>query len=451
VDPVTTPDVPRFATRRLLSDCVHCGLCLDACPTYKELGHEPDSPRGRLWLMKALADGRLEPTAPVVRHLDQCLGCRACETACPSGVHYGEVLEATRGWLEGASVPGRVAARSPRAPRTWRDRLLRDVIVGRVMASPGLFRLSVGALRLASRLGLSGLAGSLMPAAFDAKTWARALDPDPVVDWSRLPGARTTGIPDGAAVVITAAPPVHGRALLLTGCVMSGVFGRVNAATAGVLAANGWEVIVPRGDACCGALAAHAGLADRARELAARAAATFSRVEADVIVTNAAGCGAMLKEYHHWTEGGLATARRARDVSELLAARPLRGPLRAPFSRPDGRRVRIAYHDACHLAHGQKLVNEPRALLAQLPGVELVPLAESDVCCGSAGSYNILEPAMARRLGDRKARNIAAAAVDVVVAGNSGCLTQIRGSLPAGGGMPATKHLLEILAAALPV
>jgi glycolate oxidase iron-sulfur subunit len=444
-------DAPRFATNRLLSDCVHCGLCLEACPTYKELGHEPDSPRGRLWLMKALAEGRLEPTAPVVRHLDLCLGCRACETACPSGVHYGEVLEAARGWLEGASVPGRQAARAPRAPRSLRERMLRDVIVGRVMSSPGLFRLSIRALRLARRFGLARLAGALMPSAFDARTWADALDPDPVTDWSQLPGARTTGVPDAAAAVIAAVPPVHGRALLLTGCVMKGVFGRINAATARVLAANGWEVIIPAGDVCCGALAAHAGLSDRARELAGRAAATFARLEADVVVTNAAGCGAMLKEYDHWIDTGTVVARRARDVSELLATRPLRTPLRTPFAHPDGRLVRIAYHDACHLAHGQRITAEPRALLAQLPGVELIPLTESDVCCGSAGSYNILEPQMARRLGARKARHITDVAPDLVVAGNSGCLVQIYASLTARGGTaPRTRHLVEVLAEALP-
>jgi len=447
--------MPRFATERLLADCVHCGLCLDACPTYKEMGQEPDSPRGRLWLMKAMAEGRLEPTATLVGHLDSCLGCRACETACPSGVQYGAILESARGWLERparSDDPDRAA----RAPRSMREQFLRRIAVGHVMADPGLFRLSIRALRLADRLGLGGLASALMPKGFDPRLWARALTPAPMTNWSEFPGARP--LEGGAAIVIPATPPKRGRVAFLTGCVMSGVFGRVNEATVRVLAREGWEVVIPTGAQCCGALAAHAGLADDARRLADKVAEAFRANPADWIVTNAAGCGAMLKGYQHWIKDGADIATRTRDISQILAQHPLRDPLSPPHrllsAKKHSEPIRIAYHDACHLAHGQRITAEPRALLAQVPGIELVPLAESDVCCGSAGSYNILEPEMAARLGRRKAGHVRATRPDIVTAGNMGCLVQIRGSLlaPEGdvarGRTPITCHLVEILDAA---
>lgn len=448
-------ETPRFATERLLTDCVHCGLCLDACPTYKEMGHEPDSPRGRLWLMKAMAEGRLEPTATLVGHLDNCLGCRACETACPSGVQYGAILESARGWLE-RSPRSDDPERTARAPRSMRQQFLRRLVVGRVMADPRLFRLSIQALRLADRLGLGGLTAALMPQGFNSALWSRALEPEPVTDWRQFPGARP--LERGAAILIPAAPPKRGRVAFLTGCVMSGLFGRVNEATVRVLAREGWEVLIPTASHCCGALAAHAGLADDARRLADKMAATFRANPADWIVTNAAGCGAMLKEYHHWIKDGADIATRTRDVSQILAQHPLRGPLAPPHrlvpAKKHGEPIRIAYHDACHLAHGQRITAEPRALLQQIPGITLVPLAESDVCCGSAGSYNILEPAMASRLGRRKAGHVRAARPDIVTAGNMGCLVQMRGSLTAPGNEsaassgPITLHLVEILAAA---
>ncbi len=446
-------EVPRFATERLLADCVHCGLCLDACPTYKELGHEPDSPRGRLWLMKAMAEGRLEPTATVIGHLDNCLGCRACETACPSGVQYGAILESARGWLERLPRSDEPADEKP-ARRSWRDRFRRQVVVGRVMADPVLFRWSVQGLRLADRLGLGGLAAALMPPGFEPRHWARALAPEPMTNWMQFPGARR--VEPNAAILIPATPPIRGRVAFLTGCVMSGLFGRVNEATVRVLAREGWEVLIPAGKSCCGALAAHAGLADDARRLADKMAATFRASPADWIVTNAAGCGAMLKDYDHWIDRGADIATRTRDVSQILAQHPLRGPLSAPHrlvpAKKRGEPIRIAYHDACHLAHGQRITAEPRALLAQIPAIELVPLAESDVCCGSAGSYNILEPLMAARLGQRKAGHVRSARPDIVTAGNMGCLVQMVGHLMEPGSLPpVTAHLVEILEASAAV
>lgn len=317
------------------------------------------------------------------------------------------------------------------------------------MADPGLFRLSIQAMRLADQLGLGGLAAALMPRGFESRRWAGALRPEPMANWMRFPGARSVN--KGGAIVIPGAPPLSGRLAFLTGCVMSGLFGRVNEASVRVLLREGWEVLIPTGSTCCGALAAHAGLADDARRLAERTAARFRENPVDWIVTNAAGCGAMLKEYDHWTSGGTGLAARARDVSQILAQNPLRGPLMPPYrllpTKRHGEPIRVVYHDACHLAHGQRITAEPRALLAQIPGTEIVPMAEGDVCCGSAGSYNILEPEMAARLGHRKAGHVRAARPDIVTAGNVGCLVQIRGSLVATEKvpLPTTAHFMEIL------
>lgn len=402
-----------FGVPRDFNDCVHCGLCLNACPTYLETGQEPDSPRGRIYLMKGLAEGRYDLAPEAVRHLELCLGCRACETACPSGVRYGHLLEEARGWLRD---PGDGPQPLP---------LFQRFLISRVMTDPGRFRLAIQATRAASRIGLGGLAGLLMPEGFDAAGWA-----------GRLAPAERPVLP----LVTPAVPPVHGRVAFLTGCVMDGLFGAVNAATVRLLAREGWEVHVPRDQVCCGALPAHAGLLQRARDLAQQNERAFRVLEFDYLVTNAAGCGATLKE------GPGALASRARDISEVLALHPLRGPIKP-------RAVKTVYHDACHLAHGQKITAEPRALLAQVPGLTLLPLAECDLCCGSAGSYNITEADMAGRLGARKARRILESGAELVVAGNAGCLVQMRVALEAAAAAcdppretPRVRHLVEILA-----
>lgn len=428
----------RFGTRRDFSDCVHCGLCLNACPTYLEVGQEPDSPRGRIYLMKGLAEGRFETTPDVVRHLELCLGCRACETACPSGVHYGHLLETARSHL-----------RDPHdGPRPLP--LFQRVLIGRIMTDPTLFRLAIQATRLAERIGLAGVIGLLMPRGFDAPAWARRM---------------ALGERAAPRTLYPAAEPRHGRVALLSGCVMDGLFRHVNDTTARLLAHEGWEVHVPRAQVCCGALPAHAGLRERARELARGNLEAFggsgggSDTAYDYIVTNAAGCGAQLKEYGALLSADVSAARReaaarvalrARDVSEVLALHPLRGPLKP---RP----VRAVYHDACHLAHGQRITAEPRALLAQVPGLILVPLPEGDLCCGSAGSYNITEAAMAGRLGRRKAERILDTGAELVVSGNAGCLMQIRAALDEAAAAlspprtpPQVRHLVEILGARPP-
>ena len=408
-----------FGVPRDFSDCVHCGLCLSSCPTYLELGQEPDSPRGRIHLMKGLAEGRIDLSPGLVRHFDLCLGCRACETACPSGVHYGRLIETTRGWLE------------ENHPRSRRISFLRKWIVGHVMTRPSLFRMAVRGTRLAERLRLPGLARFLLPPGFDPVAWSRRLRLQERESFPR---------------VIPAVPPVRGRVALLTGCVMDGLFRETNLRTAHVLARQGWHVVIPRGQVCCGALLVHNGMMNRARNLAAKNSRSFSLEDVDYVVTNAAGCGAQMKEYGPLLAGrpevkeGAKLALKTRDVSEILDLHRLRPPLNEI-------RVRAVYHDACHLAHAQNVTVAPRSLLRQIPGLELVVLPESDVCCGSAGSYNITESEMAARLGRRKAENILSTDPDLVVAGNAGCLVQIEAALEeaAAGRTPRVVHTIDLL------
>lgn len=392
--------------RRFL-DCVHCGLCLSACPTYVELGTEMDSPRGRIHLMKGLADGVLEPTREVVEHLDLCLGCRACETACPSGVRYGELLEATREHL--ATAPSR---------RRWKAAL--SHLVTAVFPDPGRLRQALSPLRLLQRTPLWPLARRLVPQA--------ALLPPLEVAQPLAPETPPRG-------------DERARVGLLAGCVNRVLFSATNAATVRVLARNGCRVLTPPQEFCCGALHLHAGERPRAREMARAAIAAFP-ADLDAVLVNAAGCGAAMKEYGHLLAGDPAWAERARefagrvkDVSEFLAALPFEPP-RAPL------RARATYHDACHLAHGQGIREQPRALVRAIPGLELVELEEADHCCGSAGSYNLTEPAMARRLGARKARHIRATGASCVLAANPGCALQISAQL---AGEVEVLHPVELL------
>ena len=367
-----------------LDACVHCGLCLAACPTYVELGNEADSPRGRIQLVRGLSTGALEPTAEVARHLDLCLGCRACETACPSGVPYGRLIEGVRPLVE--------ARRSPVA------RLLRRLLAS-ALTTPALARLVFAPARM--------VAGRRALARLPLLGYAAALEP-----------RRTRRLP---AVLEPEGPP-RGTAMLLTGCVADVLFHDTNVATARLLVRAGVRVIVRRDLGCCGALAAHLGVADRAHRLARDVVRVVDESGADWLVTNAAGCGAHLRGLDHVLAGdpaAMRVVRKTRDALELLAE--LGSP---PPSRRFERRV--AVHDPCHLAHGQGVRAPIRALLAAIPGVELVELAESDWCCGSAGTYNLTEPAMAARLLARKLDHVERSGADVVVAANPGCLLQMR-------------------------
>jgi glycolate oxidase iron-sulfur subunit len=405
------PGSPLEQERAGLDACVHCGFCLQACPTYLALEDENDSPRGRLLLMGSLLEGTVAPNDETVgRHLDQCLGCRGCETACPAGVPYGRLLEATRATLiEHRPLPLIARAMLAIFARPW---ALRPFLAGaRLTRGTGIARLLARVLpgRLAS------------PFAILAAT-ARAA----VTSWQPRRDA------------------TKGRAALLTGCVMEGLFTEVNRATERTLAQQGWDVVACEGQRCCGALHAHAGDAEGARELARTNIAAFEASGAGTIVMNSAGCGAMCKEYAHllgddpaWAARAKAFSERVRDVHELLEP-PLGG---AATASP----VSVAYDAPCHLHHGQRVITPPVALLSALPAVSLVPLADSDQCCGSAGIFSLVRPDVAEKVLAPKLARIRESGAAIVATGNPGCLMQIGGGLIRDGGAVVTRHPVELL------
>jgi glycolate oxidase iron-sulfur subunit len=396
-------------------DCVHCGICLPQCPTYKVLAQEMDSPRGRLYLMRAATEGRIGLTENFVLHMDRCLGCRACETACPAGVPFGRLIEETRGQIE------------RRVARPLARRLLRRLVLG-TFPHRGRLAAVLAAARLYQASGLQRLvrASGLL---------ARL---PRLAAMERLLPARG-GAPRGALPAETApAGPSRGTVALLEGCVQSLLFPGINQATVRLLARAGYRVVVPPAQVCCGALHLHGGDRATARALARRNLAAFG--DADWIVTNAAGCGAAMRDYGHLVPDDARAAERGarvRDVTELLAEH-LPGPCQALD-------LTVTYHDPCHLAHGQRVREAPRTLLRAIPGLRVVELAEADLCCGSAGVYNLMEPEIARRLLDRKIAHIAATGAGVVVTGNPGCLLQIRMGLAERGLPVQACHPVELL------
>ncbi len=404
------PATRRFVDYEKFLDCVHCGLCLSACPTYVELGTEMDSPRGRIYLMKGLEEGSLEMTPDVARHLDLCLGCRACETACPSGVRYGDLIESARSFVEEHH------RRSP-----WDA--LRRRLVTMFFPHPQRLRLLLFPLRLLELVGVLSLLRRVSSVV--------AMLPR-LTSWAPLPE------------VVPARGVEIQRVGLLAGCVAQVLFAETNRATVRVLTRNGCSVTTPRGQQCCGALYLHAGARREALECARHTIDVFP-ADLRAIVANAAGCGAMLKQYGElladdpvYAERAHAFSAKVRDVNEFLAALPLEAPRGTV-------RARVTYHDACHLAHGQGVREAPRALLRAIPGVELVELADSDMCCGSAGSYNLTEPQMARRLGERKVANIEATGATCVAAANPGCAMQIQAGLRRAGSTARVLHPVELL------
>ena len=402
----TSFDEHRPPQRELLDDCVHCGFCLPTCPTYQLWGEEMDSPRGRIYLMDLAEKGEISLEGSFATHIDRCLGCMACTTACPSGVQYDRLLEAVRPQVE------RNVEREPS------DQLFRDAIFS-------LFPYK-------RRLRAAALPGGLYQAI------------------RRIPAIRKLAekLPDRIAAMESLLPPVsvrdafaklpvhtpaqgtrRGAVALLTGCVQDVFFHRVNAATARVLAAEGWDVVVPRDQQCCGALELHAGREEPALGRARREIAVYEGLyqggAIDFVVTNVAGCGSSMKEYGHllsddpaWASRAAAFSSRVRDVHEVLASAPPQAP-RHPVN------ARVAYHDACHLGHAQKVRAQPREVLRSVPGVEVVDLPEAELCCGSAGIYNMIAPEAANELGVRKAANVASVKPDIVVTANPGCLLQI--------------------------
>ncbi|PZA08777.1 MULTISPECIES: glycolate oxidase subunit GlcF [unclassified Meiothermus] len=389
--------------------CVHCGFCLPACPTYQVLGEEMDSPRGRIFLMKEVLEGhlQLEEAAP---YLDRCLGCLGCVTACPSGVPYGELITTFRGWSE------------PKRHRSPFRRVFR-LAIQETLPYPPRFRMAAALGRLGKLLR------PLLPRVLQAPL---DLLPD------QLPMAEP--LPE----VVPAVGTRRARVAFLAGCVQQVLEPGFNAATLRVLAQNGVEVVIPKGQGCCGALAMHTGERERALGFARNNLRAFPK-DVDAIVSNAAGCGSGLKEYPLLFHGepeeaeAQAFAGRVRDVSVFLAELGITPP--PPLKNP----LRVAYHDACHLAHAQGVRAEPRKLLRSVPGLELVEIPEGELCCGSAGTYNLEQPAIAAALGERKAKNILATGAQMVATGNIGCFTQIQTHLKRLGRELPVLHTLEVL------
>ena len=403
----------------LIARCVHCGLCLPTCPTFSELGVEMDSPRGRIRLMKNVWDGRLDAdSAAFAEHMARCLDCRACETACPSGVSFGKLMESARSQVVAVRAPGLAEA------------LLRRAVFRGLITSPGRLALFARFGHLSKRLGARRV---LRLARLGRLAELLDLVPDRAPTSQDLPPR------------YAAAGPARGTVALFTGCVMRSAFADTNAATARVLARNGIDVLVPEAQTCCGALHAHAGERGDARELAKRNIEALEGLAVDAFIVNAAGCGANLKEYGWllkddagWAERGEAFSRRVKDASEYLAGVGLAAP-------PREVRATVAYDDPCHLLHGQKIAAQPRALLAAIPGLTIVPLAEADWCCGSAGTYNVTQPELARRLGHRKATHVLASGAEMVVTANPGCQMQIEAALRREGARIPVVHLMDLL------
>jgi glycolate oxidase iron-sulfur subunit len=395
----TAPKLGAAIDYELFMDCVHCGLCLSSCPTYVETGNENDSPRGRIYLWRAVTDGRAELSDEVRRHLDLCLECRACESACPSGVQYGQIIGS---YKKDMARLGYVAPTLGRLQR-W--------MLFHLTPYRGRMRWALAPLRLMQRVGLGGAVRRLSRLLPPPLRRMQDMVPRLAPHYGRLPE------------VLPAEGKRRARVALFIGCAADAFFPRTTLATARVLQRNGCEVWVPRGQGCCGALHYHAGLVGPARDFAAANSAAFGKELAgvDAIINNAGGCGPVLREYSHLlpdTPAAAAFAAKSRDISEFLVEL---GPVQPEHPLP----IRATYHDACGLSHAQKIRQPPRQLLSLIPGLELVPLAETEHCCGAAGSYNLTQPEMSQALGLRKAKNVLDTGAQAVFTGNVGCLLQI--------------------------
>ncbi|MGC1615691.1 MAG: glycolate oxidase subunit GlcF [Candidatus Acidiferrum sp.] len=428
--PVTAPlpsafDAHHPPSTDIIDKCVHCGFCLPVCPTYVLWNEEMDSPRGRIYLMKIASEGAANMNPQWVNHFDTCLGCMACMTACPSGVDYGKLIEATRAQIE------------RHHPRSIGEKLHRRFLFA-VFTRPDRLRLLRWPLLAYQKSGLQSLVRSvgllkLFPKRLQTM---EALMP-------KL--GQNERVPE-----ITAAQGTQRRRVgLLLGCVQREFFPEVNAATARVLAAEGCEVVAPQDQPCCGALMIHAGEEEGALALARRTIDVFERANVDTIVTNAAGCGSNVKEYGHllrddprYADRARAFAAKCKDITEILIELPPRA-VRNPVD------LRVAFHDSCHLQHAQGVRSQPRQLLAHIPGLELAEIPESAICCGSAGIYNLVQPDAANALGNRKAQLIVPLNAEVVATGNPGCLLQLQSSLARLGRETPVVHTIQIIDASI--
>jgi Fe-S oxidoreductase len=408
------------------SKCIHCGLCLNSCPTYRELGVEMDSPRGRIYQMIQVQTGRLPLGDSFAKHIDLCLNCRACETACPSGVEYGRLVEVARGQIE------RYRKRPPVRG------LLRKIFYHDILPHQGRLELVGRMLRFYQRSGLERLVLAsrvlkLLPGGLDRIA-------------SLAPRVEKPFFTERLGAVIPAKGQARYRVGLLAGCIGGLSFTSLNEATIRVLTRNGCEVVIPRGQGCCGALHTHAGMRDIARRLARQNIASFGSEKLDAIVTNAAGCGAMLKEYpllfeeeeKEMLEPAREFSRSVRDITEFLAG--------IDFNRELGiMNLRATYQDPCHLLHAQRVKTAPRRLLAAIPGLRLTELKENEICCGSAGVYNVTHNELAERLLSNKLDRVEETGAEVVLTANQGCLLQLRAGVARRGGRQRVMHVVELL------
>jgi glycolate oxidase iron-sulfur subunit len=402
----------------LYLDCIHCGLCLSSCPTYRVLGSEMDSPRGRIYLMRALDEGRAKITDSFVEHMFRCLDCRACETACPSGVHFGHMMEDMRGRI--------VDERSTH----WISRL----VLKHVFPYPWRFHLAARMMQLYRLSGFqafvrgTGLLNRFAP----AMAKAEALMPE-------------TSIESG--VTLDSFHPAEGKkqgtVAFFTGCVMNSMLGSINKSSVRLLTAAGYDVVVPGAQICCGALANHAGLRDIARDMARTNIAAFPVEQLDAIIINAAGCGAMLKEYPLLIDGAGAFSGKVKDIAEFLASTRIFERLKIPLNR------RVGYDDPCHLIHGQGVKSEPRKLLKAIPGIQFVEVEGADQCCGSAGTYNITQNEISMEILDQKMAKIQKANIEILVTGNPGCMFQFKYGARKFGLNLEVVHPVELLARSL--
>jgi glycolate oxidase iron-sulfur subunit len=408
------------------SKCIHCGLCLNSCPTYRELGVEMDSPRGRIYQMIQVEAGRLPLGESFVKHIELCLDCRACETACPSGVEYGRLVEVARGQIEKYYKRPAIGG------------LLRKIFFYDVLPHPRRLEMVGKLLRFYQRSGLERvvLASRLLK-----------LFPGNLESVARLaPRMEKPFFTERLGTVVPAAGQRRYRVAFFAGCIGNLAFARLNDATVRVLARNGCDVVIPAGQGCCGALHTHAGIREVARRLARRNIETFLAGGFDAIVTNAAGCGAQLKEYpllfeeeeREMYDSAKAFSARVRDVTEFLAGIDFNRQLAVM-------KARATYQDPCHLLHAQRISSAPRQLLRAVPGLELVELKENEICCGSAGVYNVAHNDMAERLLENKLRRVEETGAELVLTANQGCLLQLRAGVARAGNKRRVLHVVELL------
>ncbi len=408
----------------IIDDCVHCGFCLSACPTYLETGNELDSPRGRIYLMNAASNGEIPLEGSLVKHLDMCLGCLACEPACPSGVKYGSLIEAGRAQIE------------RRYERSSFDKFYKSMIFTLFPYKQRL-KLMLPLFYVYQKLGLrslvqsSGIVGRISPKLASME--------------EMLPEVESPTFPKELPEVIAAKGKQRYRVAMLTGCVQSAFFSKTNEATARVLAENGCEVLVPQNQSCCGALSVHSGRLSEGRDFAKLTIKTFEELDVDAIVINSAGCGSTMKEYGEilkddpeYADRAQALSEKTKDVMEFLFDIGLEGDLK----KLD---IKVTYQDACHIGHAQRIKEQPREVIKQIPGLEFIEMPESDLCCGSAGIYNLVQPEMSQSLLERKMSNVRQNKVDYLVAGNPGCLLQIQKGIKNNGLNIKTAHPVQLL------